>query len=279
MTELELMIIDKLVIGVLILIVGLWINKKLSQYKSNLEEGMENRVRIAEARLPAYQKLWSLTSITNPHRDNPLTSQEIDQLQKQMEDWFYTEGQGLFLSQQVYSAYRDALAVLGNNEINSSIVREIKEKFITLRKTLKNEIGIYGKVSNYKYYLVTDYIHDDIGIDIDLKTDFIEIQLGTMTIKEGYSWNGIRGYAVDRMNFMRATLVHDALYQLMRLEELPRSYRRKADLLFKKIALEDGVSLFSANLAFWGVRQFGQPAIQTTQTNTVHFTFDYKKGR
>ena len=46
---------------------------------------------------------------------------------------------------------------------------------------------------------------------------------------------------------MRGPLVHDALYQLMRLEELDyKTDRKYADQLLKKICRGDGMSAFRA---------------------------------
>ena len=47
--------------------------------------------------------------------------------------------------------------------------------------------------------------------------------------------DGPSGPAIDTKNFMRASLVHDALYQLMRLGTLDKSRRQYADRLLQTI--------------------------------------------
>lgn len=80
---------------------------------------------------------------------------------------------------------------------------------------------------------------------------------GVIEIGERYSWDGPSGPARDTKNFMRASLVHDALYQLMQEGLLPRSYRKRADQTMRKLAREDGMSRFRAWYTYRAVRMFG----------------------
>ena len=60
---------------------------------------------------------------------------------------------------------------------------------------------------------------------------------------------------------MRGSLVHDALYQLMREGLLKtRTHRKEADLIFKRICIEDGVSNLRASAYYKALRKFGKPA-------------------
>ena len=64
---------------------------------------------------------------------------------------------------------------------------------------------------------------------------------------------------------MRGSLVHDALYQLMRLEELDyKTDRKYADQLLKNICREDGMSAFRAWYVHRLVRAFGEGAAKPT---------------
>lgn len=66
--------------------------------------------------------------------------------------------------------------------------------------------------------------------------------------------------ARDTKNFMRAALVHDAFYQLLREQKLPPGYRKAIDLLMKQHAREDGMNVFRAWYSHLGVSIFGKPA-------------------
>ena len=68
--------------------------------------------------------------------------------------------------------------------------------------------------SGYKYQLYEDYAVM-IGMipPDDVVTDYIELNSdGLLTIRKGYAWDGPSGPTIDTLNFMRGSLVHDALY-------------------------------------------------------------------
>ena len=104
---------------------------------------------------------------------------------------------------------------------------------------------------DYKYQLASEY---RIKITIlpveDIATEFIDLGTdGELKVKKAYAWDGPSGPVIDTKLNLRASLVHDALYQLMRLEELnARTYRKTADKLFRNICKEDGVSSITANI-------------------------------
>jgi hypothetical protein len=100
----------------------------------------------------------------------------------------------------------------------------------------------------YKYQLVESYeVKVSITLDEDIDIDYLALTGdGLLTIKKGYAWDGPSGPAIDTKNFMRGSLVHDALYQLLRLERIDKKWRAQADLELKRICLEDGMSSFRA---------------------------------
>lgn len=123
-----------------------------------------------------------------------------------------------------------------------------------------------GRISykgGYKYQLQTPYIVEtNIFPPVDVVLEYVTIrENGTLTVQEGYAWDGPSGPAIPTLTFMRGSLVHDALYQLMRDGGLDRSvYREQADQLLRTICLEDGMWRFRAWYVFHGVRLFGDPS-------------------
>ena len=104
------------------------------------------------------------------------------------------------------------------------------------------------------------------GLQVDKKIDlsFLVLeQSGILKIKEGYSWDGPSGPSLDTRNFMRGSLIHDALYQLLREERLPQSLRKEADQIIHQICLEDGMHWFRAGYVYYALRLFGWRAAKS----------------
>lgn len=126
----------------------------------------------------------------------------------------------------------------------------------------------------YKYQLKKSYT---VTIDIkpieSIYTEYIQLDTdGALTIREGYAWDGPSGPTIDTKNFMRGSLVHDALYQLMREKHLDNgAYRDDADRQLQKICLEDGMSTLRAWWVYQGVRRFGDPAADPSGKRPVVF--------
>ena len=127
--------------------------------------------------------------------------------------------------------------------------------------------------TEYKYQLASDYrISISIKPNSNIDTDFISLDVdGNLLVKKGYAWDGPSGPVVDTDENIRASLVHDALYQLMRNEHLvTRTHRKAADQLFKDICKEDGVSNFLASTYYKALRKYGKPAASPQNKSTVH---------
>ena len=127
----------------------------------------------------------------------------------------------------------------------------------------------YDNISKYKYRLKRMYC-----LKVDLagycaETDYLSLNVeGYLLIRDGYCWDGPSGPTIDTENFIRASLVHDALYQLIRdghlIGEMTHAnkhmidkLRKKADKILYKICREDGMSWFRAKYVYRAVRWFG----------------------
>ena len=132
----------------------------------------------------------------------------------------------------------------------------------------------------YRYQLAETY---GIMVDIqhkdtfDVNTEYVDLNCkGLLWIKAGYAWDGPSGptkWICDRTpkwlrnwilkTILRGSLVHDALYQLIRQGYLNSfddciDYREKADKELKRICLEDGMSKIRAWWVYRGVRRFAK---------------------
>ncbi len=127
--------------------------------------------------------------------------------------------------------------------------------------------------SGYKYQLASDYIIN-INIKPTKEVDGKYIKLdktGHLVIVEGYAWDGPSGPVIDTKENMRASLVHDALYQLMRHRKLTaKQHKDKADKLFKKLCIEDGVPHATAHIYYLGLKLGGKPSTDPKNMKKVH---------
>ena len=97
-----------------------------------------------------------------------------------------------------------------------------------------------------------------------------------VVVKEGYAWDGASGPTFDTRASMEAALVHDVLYQCMRLgylstgerdmSQLPAKERRKlrknVDLLFLKMLDDGGMRGMRRRVWYRAVRWLGRKASQ-----------------
>ena len=116
---------------------------------------------------------------------------------------------------------------------------------------------VYKKGS--KYNLDVDFMLDlkyvVPGGDKGINEDFVYLSpRGSLIVYKGWDWDGGSGPAIDTKNIMRASLVHDALYWLMRQGRLDQSFRKAADMEFRRLCLEDGMSSARAWWLYYGLR-------------------------
>jgi len=103
--------------------------------------------------------------------------------------------------------------------------------------------------SDLKYQLAEDHFHAITDIRIipinDIETKFVNLSAtGKLVIKAGFAWDGPSGPTRDTKSNMRAALVHDAIYYLIRQEMIPHSSWRYADQEFELICKEDNMNSF-----------------------------------
>ena len=119
----------------------------------------------------------------------------------------------------------------------------------------------YRKLRKYKYQLMDDYaIQTDVKPQGDIDLEFVSLSSdGLLTARKAYAWDGPSGPTIDTRNFMRGSLVHDALYQLMRLSALDyKVHRKRADELLREMCLEDGMTWLRAWFVYQAVHLFGE---------------------
>jgi hypothetical protein len=130
-----LTVIDKLIIGVLLLIFGFWISRSLERFKAN--EAL--KAAFAPLRATKYQELWSKTELLSP--TNPdVTQPQRKQLHDSLKQWYYDSGGAMVLSLNAADLFLKAQKSLLKPEITSE---EIVTIFSGLRTELKIDLGVY----------------------------------------------------------------------------------------------------------------------------------------
>jgi len=126
--------------------------------------------------------------------------------------------------------------------------------------------------SGYKYQLAETYSQNiPIKPKEDIQLLFIDLNTaGDLVVKEGYAWDGTSGPIADTDNNMRASLVHDALYQLIRCRKLTQKHHKDpADKLFRNMCKEDGVFSPLATIYYTALKKLGKPATDPKKAKVV----------
>lgn len=120
------------------------------------------------------------------------------------------------------------------------------------------ELISYRHLKGYKY---------ESKKEIQCQTDILKSSIGApycslsvrgiLRVFPHYAWDGPSGPTFDTDSFMRGSLFHDALYQLIREGVLDKSERGKADMVLRTICLEDGMCKFRAWYVYRTVRVIG----------------------
>lgn len=114
----------------------------------------------------------------------------------------------------------------------------------------------------FKYNLHAD-VEYSTNMEIDSSKDLGYLAIdtaGNLSIRKGYSWDGPSGPTIDTKNFMRGSLIHDALYQLMREGVLRQDVRDEADQIFRETCIQDGMSKLRAWSVYQAVKIWGAGA-------------------
>jgi hypothetical protein len=121
--------------------IALTSGKELEHYKWEKQVDLEFKKLVMPLRLEALKRLWSCMEPLSPTATAPLSQAEREKLDAQLRQWYYANGDGIFLGIQAAAAYFDARATLLNEQISDKGVREA---FSRLRTQIKIDVGVYS---------------------------------------------------------------------------------------------------------------------------------------
>jgi hypothetical protein len=125
---------------------------------------------------------------------------------------------------------------------------------------MKGDTILYRE-REYKYQLLEQYVINLPILGYAVKEKYFTLfKNGKLVINTLYAWDGPSGPTFDTPSFMRGSLVHDVLYQMIRLEKLPVEIRQTADQILHDICIEDGMSSLRAWWVLRAVKRFGKTA-------------------
>ena len=129
----------------------------------------------------------------------------------------------------------------------------------------------YRLITKYKYQILETFTIDTKIKGIEISTDYVTLwEDGQLFIWSGYAWDGssvpLKGIVGiltlglwDSDKFCKeASLVHDSLYQMMRKNLIPESYKEYIDTLYRDMCIAGGMSKRQANARFWALRNFAK---------------------
>jgi len=127
-------------------------------------------------------------------------------------------------------------------------------------KTLGQVIDYHEDLSadkKYRFTLAEDVLVETGILNYAFESDYLKLdKQGNLVMKNRYAWDGATG-AKDTRAFIFPSALHDALYQLIRLNVLPTRYRAYADRLLRLAAIAQNMSGVKAWLAYFVVRFAG----------------------
>ena len=127
------------------------------------------------------------------------------------------------------------------------------------------------KYSEYKYKFK---VEENFSIELPFKIpDFVHPYAsskdGILSVKKGYAWDGASGPIINTRDTLVASLVHDVLYQAMRLNLIKSSKENRmiADKNFFEILKMNGVNSIRRKVWYFAVRLFGKKSTIKIQDN------------
>ena len=127
------------------------------------------------------------------------------------------------------------------------------------------------KYSEYKYkFKVEENFSIELPFKIpDFEHPYASSKDGILSVKKGYAWDGASGPIINTRDTLVASLVHDVLYQAMRLNLIKSSKenRKIADKNFFEILKMNGVNSIRRKVWYLAVRLFGKKSTIKIQEN------------
>jgi hypothetical protein len=115
--------------------------------------------------------------------------------------------------------------------------------------------GRYVLTEDYPVAYCSEIYNYDLNIPALLSLN----SKGYIVVKRGFQWDGPSGPALNTVNTLGASLVHDVLYRAMRRGLIRKRWKGKADKLYRRMLKGAGVGYFRRWYHWAAVALFGSP--------------------
>ncbi len=133
----------------------------------------------------------------------------------------------------------------------------------------------YRRLTGYKYQLAEEFsIKLPLFGDVSVLHPEITLAGGVLTIKAGYLWDGASGPTLDDATNMTPSLVHDALYELIRAGLLPSARQGDADYTLNQLSRDRGMPAWRRLLWFNGLSLLGFNAAKPKKVEPQDIVID-----
>jgi hypothetical protein len=136
--KLILAVADKAVLAILALVAGYWLNRKIEQFKGELEL----RRSIAADRAKAYRDLWKLTqTLGGTGKRQPIDPAARKSFSKELYAWYWDQGNALYLSHAASALLMQSWPMLKEGVPDEAV----RQHFSKLRTQLKIDCGVISE--------------------------------------------------------------------------------------------------------------------------------------
>ena len=125
--------------------------------------------------------------------------------------------------------------------------------------------------SNHKYRLIDDVCFDAKIEGLSASNGYVTIEPnGMLYISKAFTFDGnSTGIDIDNEKNLFPSLIHDALYSLLRNGFLDESYKEVADDIYLKLLEKNGVSKAFVNASRLVLGRFGKFSIKKKETTVT----------
>lgn len=122
---------------------------------------------------------------------------------------------------------------------------------------MRNTVVYYH---GYDYQLRQDAWFNTSVVGYNIDTEYATLSVnGKLKVKKNFGSDGATGIW-DTKHVIPGSMVHDALYMLLRMGLLPRSERDNADRTLEAVCIESGMWKWYAKIIYLGVKFFAAAA-------------------